>query len=155
VADTRLGGGAIADLGEEMLSDTAEYALRAVLYIAQHSSAARLIRTDQVAEALGVPRNYLSKILHQLAKQGVLASARGVTGGFRLAHPAEELVLSRIIEHFDPIVPQRTCILGRPECSDTNPCPAHGRWKGISVEVRGFFNKTTVGDLLREEGSLV
>jgi Rrf2 family protein len=137
-----------------MLSDTAEYALRAALYIAQHADAERLIRTDQVAEALGVPRNYLSKILHILAKQGVLSSSRGVHGGFRLAHPADDLPLTRIIEHFDPIVPQRTCILGRPQCSDTNPCPAHDRWKGISDEVRTFFHKTTVGDLLRERGSL-
>lgn len=137
-----------------MLSDTAEYALRAVLYIAQQATPEHLVRTDQVAEALGVPRNYLSKILHQLAKHGVLSSSRGVQGGFRLTQPVDEVVLARVIEHFDPIVPQRTCILGRPQCSDTNPCPAHGRWKGISQEVRGFFNQTTVGDLLREEGSL-
>jgi Rrf2 family protein len=138
-----------------MLSDTAEYALRATLYIAQHASPESLVRTDQVAEALGVPRNYLSKILHQLAKHGVLVSSRGVQGGFRLVHAADEVELARIVELFDPVVPQRTCILGRPECSDSRPCPAHGRWKGISQEVRGFFNKTTVGDLLREEGSLV
>ncbi len=137
-----------------MLSGTAEYALRAALYIAQHGSAERLVRTDQIAEALAVPRNYLSKILHVLAKQGVLSSSRGVQGGFRLTDPADEVPLTRIIEHFDPIVPQRTCILGRLECSDRNPCPAHDRWKGISEEVRRFFNKTTVGDLLREKGSL-
>lgn len=137
-----------------MLSDTAEYALRASLYIAQHATPEHLIRTDQVAEALHVPRNYLSKILHQLAKHGVLVSSRGMQGGFRLAQPVDEVPLARIIEHFDPVVPQRTCILGRPRCSDTNPCPAHGRWKGISQEVRIFFNQTTVGDLLREEGSL-
>lgn len=137
-----------------MLSDTAEYALRAALYIAQHASAEQLIRTDQVAEALCVPRNYLSKILHILAKQDILSSSRGVHGGFRLTHPADDLPLARIIEHFDPIVPQRTCLLGRPECSDANPCPAHDRWKGISDEVRNFFHKTTVGDLLRERGSL-
>lgn len=137
-----------------MLSDTAEYALRAALYIAQHGSPERLVRTDQVAEALGVPRNYLSKILHQLAKQGVLISSRGVQGGFRLARPVDEVELARIVELFDPVAPQRTCILGRSQCSDKNPCPAHERWKGISQQVLTFFNKTTIGDLLREEGSL-
>lgn len=137
-----------------MLSDTAEYALRAVLYIAQHATPERLVRTDQVAEALGVPRNYLSKVLHILAKQDLLSSSRGVQGGFRLTLPADQVQLARIIEHFDPIAPQKTCLLGRPECSDTNPCPAHDRWKGISEEVRNFFNRTTVGDLLREKGSL-
>lgn len=137
-----------------MLSDTAEYALRAVLFIAQHATPEHLVRTDQVAESLGVPRNYLSKILHQLAKRGVLVSSRGVQGGFRLAQPVDEVRLAEIIEQFDPIAPTRTCILGRKECSDSHPCPAHNRWKGISQEVRTFFHKTTVGDLLREEGSL-
>lgn len=138
-----------------MLSHTAEYALRAVLYLAQHASPERLVRTDEVAEALDVPRNYLSKILHILGKHGILTSSRGVQGGFRLALPADDLALSQVIEHFDPVAPKRTCILGRPECNDLNPCPAHGRWKGISDQVRRFFNKTTVGDLLREPGSLV
>jgi len=138
-----------------MLSCTAEYALRAVLYIAQHASPEQMVRTDQVAEALDVPRNYLSKILHQLVRTGILQSSRGVQGGFRLSKPVDEVVIARVIEQFDPISPKRTCILGRAECSDSHPCPAHNRWKGISQRVRFFFNKTTVGDLLREEGSLV
>lgn len=138
-----------------MLSDTAEYALRATLYIAQHANGSRLVRTDEAAEALGVPRNYLSKILHVLARQGVLSSTRGPLGGFRLAYDADDLPLYRILEPFDPVGPQRTCILGRPECNDGNPCPAHHRWKGISEKVLSFFRETTVGDLLREEGSLV
>lgn len=137
-----------------MLSGTSEYALRAVLYVAQHARSDRLVRTDEVADALQVPRNYLSKILHVLAKEGILSSTRGPQGGFRLGHPADDLYLHQVVEPFDPIGPQRTCILGRPECSDLNPCPAHGRWKGISEAVRAFFQNTTVGDLLREKGSL-
>ncbi|HEX7117970.1 MAG TPA: Rrf2 family transcriptional regulator [Longimicrobiales bacterium] len=138
-----------------MLSGTAEYALRAVLYIAQHGGVQRPVRRDEVAEALGVPRNYLSKILHALTQHGVLASTRGPQGGFRLARSAEGLAICRVIEVFDPVEPQRTCILGRPECSDDRPCPAHARWKGISDQVSAFLRKTTIGDLLREAGSLV
>jgi Rrf2 family iron-sulfur cluster assembly transcriptional regulator len=138
-----------------MLSDTAEYALRATLYIAQEASPDHLLRADRVAEALGVPRNYLSKILHVLAKRGILASSKGPLGGFRLAVAPERLSLARIVEAFEPLGPRRSCVLGRPECSDRNPCPAHGRWKGISEQVSAFFRQTTVGDLLREEGSLV
>lgn len=138
-----------------MLSGTAEYALRAVLYIAQHGGAEQPVRRDEIAEALSVPRNYLSKILHALTQHGVLASMRGPQGGFRLARSAERLAIHRVVEVFDSVEPHRTCILGRPECSDDNPCPAHERWKGISDQVSDFFRKTTIGDLLREEGSLV
>lgn len=130
-----------------MLSDTAEYALRAVLYIAQRHEEGP-VRAEQAAEALHVPRNYLSKILHVLAKEGVLSSTRGPQGGFRLGVPAARLRLFQIVQPFDSLEPRRTCLLGRPECSDRNPCTAHERWKGISDQVAGFFRGTTVAALL-------
>lgn len=138
-----------------ILSDTAEYALRAVLYVARTATPERPTRADEIATTLGVPRNYLSKILNTLGKRGVLRSARGPQGGFQLAIPAESLVLARIVEAFDPLELRRQCLLGRAECSDANPCPAHPRWKGIADQVRGFFLRTTVADLLKERGSLV
>jgi len=136
-----------------MLSSTAEYALRATLYIAREDGG-KLVQVDRVAETLGVPRNYLSKILHALAKEGILDSTRGPQGGFRLALPADEVPLARIIEPFDPLTPRRWCVLGRSVCSDASPCPAHDRWKGISDSLHFFFRTTTVDDLLKEPGSL-
>ncbi len=138
-----------------ILSDTAEYALRAVLYVARTATPERPTRADEIAQALVVPRTYLSKILHTLTKHGVLRSARGPQGGFQLAEGPETLMLARIVETFDPLELRRRCLLGRPECSDTNPCPAHSRWKGIGDQVRAFFLKTSVADLLSEKGSLV
>jgi Rrf2 family protein len=137
-----------------VLSDTGEYALRAVLYIAQHQGPKGLVRSDQVSQALSVPRNYLSKILYTLSKTGILESSRGPQGGFRLAVPPESLLLRRIVEPFDTLEPGRTCILGRPRCSDQNPCPAHSRWKAISEQVAHFFGHTTVAALLEEGGAL-
>jgi Rrf2 family protein len=137
-----------------VLSHTAEYALRAVLYIAQQDSDDTLVRNDSIAEALDVPRNYLSKILHTLAREGVLVSSRGPTGGFRLARHPDVVPLRHVVSPFDVVDGPRSCILGRARCSDRNPCPAHGRWKGISEQVGAFFRDTTLGDLLREPGSL-
>ncbi len=130
-----------------MLSDTAEYALRAVLYIADRSPDEPL-PVDIVAEALGVPRNYLSKTLHHLVKEGVLSSQRGPRGGFMLALPPGELTLLRVVEAFDDITATRRCLLGRPKCSDTNPCPAHDRWKSVAEDIAFFFRGTTVEELL-------
>ena len=61
-----------------LLSQTSEYALRAVLYIAECDGP---VSVGEIAEAVGVPQNYLSKTLHQLARAGVLRSARGPAGG--------------------------------------------------------------------------
>jgi len=131
-----------------MLSQTAEYALRAALHLARHHEDAP-IRVDDVARDLDVPRNYLSKILHELGKEGVLESTRGPKGGFRLAVPPEEILLARIVGRFDPefLREEGRCILGRLRCSDRDPCAAHHRWKGVAVALRGFFRETTLGEL--------
>lgn len=137
--------------GDAMLSQTAEYALRAVLFLAGHEEDGRPVPVDRISEALDLPRNYLSKILHALAKRDVLASTRGPHGGFALATPAEELPLITVIEPFDPIEERRQCLLGRSRCSDRAPCPAHARWKEVAEGVASFFRETTVADLLEEE----
>lgn len=133
-----------------MLSQTAEYALRTVLLIAARPEAAT-VSVEEIAAELGVPRNYLSKTLHQLARAGVLASARGPGGGFRLAVPASRLRLARVIEPFDDLAGGRRCLLGRPACTDRSPCEAHERWKVAAEGVASFFRDTTVADLVASD----
>ena len=132
-----------------MISSTAEYALRAIVYLAQHSRNGRVAAAD-VASTLGIPANYLGKILHELARSGVLNSTRGKLGGFSLAEPPDEIPLSRVVALFDDIGNGSKCLLGRPECSDVHPCAAHARWKVVSDQVNRFFHETTVGDLLSD-----
>lgn len=130
-----------------MLSLTAEYALRTVLFLADRGGGS--VPAEEIAEALGVPRNYLSKTLHRLAREGVLRSTRGKGGGFRLGVDPARLTLLRVIAPFDQMSGERRCLLGRSECSDRNPCPAHSRWKAVSERVTDFFRETTVRDLVR------
>lgn len=136
-----------------MLSQTAEYALRAVLYLADNAGSTP-VSVEVVAGALGLPRNYLAKTLHTLVKAGLLESSRGPRGGFQLAVPPDDLTLFAIVEPFDVLADGRSCLLGRTECDDRNPCPAHARWKSVSEDVAAFFRRTTVGDLVREYGEL-
>jgi Rrf2 family protein len=131
-----------------MLSQTSEYALRATIYIADKAHD-RLVPVGEIAAALEVPANYLSKILHLLARDGVLASVRGPHGGFQLGMPPDRLPLARVVGLFDNVVTERRrCLLGRPECSDVNPCGAHHRWKSVAADVQKFFKETTVADVL-------
>jgi Rrf2 family protein len=128
------------------LPQTAEYALRAVYYIGESPGGAPVPVSD-IASALRVPRNYLSKTLHQLAKAGILQSTRGPLGGFQLARAPDRLVLGEIVRPFLP-AEGRACVLGRPRCSDLAPCAAHHRWKDAADRMRHFFDHTTVADLL-------
>ena len=70
------------------------------------------VRVDDIAEALSVPRNYLSKILHVLGRAGLLQSTRGPHGGFRLAQPAKDVLLTDVISHFDDVGETTGCLLG-------------------------------------------
>ncbi|HXG43573.1 MAG TPA: Rrf2 family transcriptional regulator [Gemmatimonadales bacterium] len=134
-----------------MLSQTAEYALRAVLTIAA-AGEDHPIGAARLAAELGIPQNYLSKTLHLLCRAGVLDSTRGKFGGFRLARPATAITLLEVVRPFDEISSGRACLLGLPVCSDQTPCAAHRKWKQVSERVAAFFRETTVADLTPRRG---
>ena len=102
---------------------------------------------EQLARELDVPRNYLSKTLHLLARAGVVESTRGKHGGFRLRRSAQRITLREVVAPFDQ-VGQRVCLLGKPTCSDRSACAAHSHWKAVSDAVATFFSRTTVAELL-------
>jgi Rrf2 family protein len=130
-----------------LLSQAAEYALRAVLRIASRHPDAMTV--SEIAEAVDAPRNYLGKTLGQLARHGVLASARGPGGGYRLMIEPPELTLDRVVNAFAPTTP-RPCLLRRVPCDESARCAAHERWKPAANAVDEFFRRTTVADLLVE-----
>jgi len=129
------------------LSSTAQQAISAVLCIA--AAGGEPMRVQTIAAATGAPRNYLSKILHVLARAGVLSSGRGPRGGFRLAGPAERLTLAAVTGPFER-PGQRRCLLGRPTCRDATACPAHRRWSKVASGVEDYFQTTTIARLLEE-----
>jgi len=121
-----------------------------VVHLAQHDGAS--LQATDLAAATKVPENYMRKVLHELVRGGVLTSVRGKGGGFRLAVPAEQLTLLRVVSRFDRLSDQRRCLLGRPECSDADPCPAHGHWKVIGEQIAAFFGGTTVAEVAADAG---
>jgi Rrf2 family protein len=127
-----------------ILSQTAEYALAAVLLLAEREGWSGV---EQIAAELRLPRSYLSKALQTLARRGVLKSARGRNGGFALRVAPESLPLARIIAPFEEHAGRRHCLLGRTMCSDRSPCAAHYGWKGTADHIADFFRTTTVADL--------
>lgn len=132
-----------------LLSRTQEYALRAAVILGRsHESGSR--RTSELARQTAIPRNYLSKILHQMAREGLIDSERGRSGGVRLARSPDDISLEEVIAPFRPATEPRRCVLGRPECSDEYPCGAHERWRDIAAQVESFFQATTIADVMAE-----
>ncbi len=137
-----------------MLSSTSDHAIRAMLVLARRHGTGP-VRAEEIAEATGAPRNYLSKTLHALAKAGLVTSARGPAGGFSLAMPAEALTLARVIDCFDGPCPRSRCLLGSAPCNPARPCAAHDRWTAVMAARRAPLVSTTLADLLRGAAPLL
>lgn len=131
-----------------MLSQTAEHALRAVLFLAQHPEG-EPVPADRIARALGAPANYLGKTLQLLARRGLLASARGPAGGFRLLRDSGGLTLADVVTAVDDAPrPAGVCLLGNRACNSASPCAAHARWSAVQRELWAPLRQTTIADLL-------
>ena len=131
-----------------MLSQTSEHAIRAVLYLAQQAPG-EPVSADRIAHALGAPGNYLGKTLQLLARRGLLASARGPAGGFRLLRGANEIALADVVEAVsDGPRPRAVCLLGNRPCRAAAPCAAHARWSTVQHDLWAPLHRTTIADLL-------
>ncbi len=135
---------------EGVLSQTVEYALRAVAFLGQMSPEART--TDQIARATKVPRAYLSKVLQSLQREGILISQRGVGGGTSLAVPPEELTILQVVNAVDPIHRIRSCPLNL-AAHGVKLCPLHKRLDEALASVEEAFSNTTLAEVLAEPSS--
>jgi Rrf2 family protein len=104
----------------------------------------------EIAAELALPPQFLTKILRVLAAEGILASQRGRSGGFRLARPAERITLLEIVDAFDHISDRRSCLLGQTTCSDENACPLHDQWRRISDSLRRALESRSLAQLTRQ-----
>lgn len=108
------------------------------------------LRTSELARQTGIPRNYLSKILHQMVRDGLVVSERGRRGGVTLRRDPADVPLQEVIALFLPAHEPKRCVLGRPECSDEYPCGAHESWRLVKDRVDTFFESTTIADVMLE-----
>ena len=135
-----------------MISATSEYALRAALLLARVYGE-RPLRAEEIADAIGAPRNYLAKTLNALAKAGIASSARGPLGGFQLAHSPEKITVSDVIDCFDEPRTNAFCMLGNPPCDYRYPCAAHKQWTAILMARREPLTRTTLAQLISGDDS--
>jgi Rrf2 family transcriptional regulator, nitric oxide-sensitive transcriptional repressor len=135
-----------------VLSQTVEYALRAVVHLASEAPSPRT--TDQIARATRVPRAYLSKVLQSLAREGVVHSQRGLGGGMTLAKTPAELTILEVVNAVEPIGRIRTCPLGL-AAHGVHLCPLHRRVDNALAMVEQAFAATTLAEVLAEPTSSV
>lgn len=129
-----------------MHSPTCEHALRALIYMASRPQDGPIL-VREIAEASGVSRQSLAKILHGLRRKGLVRSTKGPGGGYALDRPPGEMKLMEIIEAVDgPLVPQDTCVLGLDMCDDDASCALHDYWKQFRQQYFGAVSMMSLLD---------
>lgn len=128
-----------------MISQTAEYALRAIVYLAEHDTEPHT--AAEIAEATQVPAGYLAKVMQGLSRSRLVKSQRGLKGGFMLLKPADQLTVLEIVNAVDPIRRFYECPLGLPS-HGKSLCPLHRQLDDAAILVERSFGNTTIADLL-------
>jgi Rrf2 family protein len=130
-----------------MFSQTAEYALRIVVYLASLKGQPATIR--QIAGVTKVPEGYLAKVLQSLSRAKILSSQRGLHGGSTLSRPPEQISVYDVMEAVSPLPRITTCPLGL-KSHGVNLCPLHRRMDDAMASVERAFRDSTIADLLAE-----
>lgn len=128
-----------------MISQTAEYALRAIVFLAMNKDSA--FTTRQISKATRVPSAYLSKVMRALGKANLVKSQRGFGGGFILTKAPDNMTILEILNAVDPVRRIRTCPLGL-EAHGTNLCALHKEIDGATAIIEETFSKATIADIL-------
>lgn len=137
-----------------MFSNSAKYAMKAVLYLALHSSEDHRIMVKDMYEAVNVPKAYLSKLLQELSRHELVSSVRGPKGGFYLSAANKAQPVARIVNIIDGRKRVESCLLSLEDCNNEKPCPLHQMFVPARQKLLKNLEKKTIADLatdLREK----
>ncbi|MBX3358666.1 MAG: Rrf2 family transcriptional regulator [Phycisphaeraceae bacterium] len=132
-----------------MFSQTTEYALRAMAWLAL--SPGQLVSTTALAQATKVPEHYLAKVLQQLAAAGLVRGRRGVGGGYQLSRPASQITMTEVVRSTGRIERITVCPLGL-SSHGTNLCPLHRMLDSVAKDALAMLDGKTLADLIDQPG---
>lgn len=127
-----------------MISQTTEYALRAVVWLAAYSDRAQT--TEEIARGTQVPSGYLSKVLQTLGRADMVRSQRGLGGGFTLVAAPAELTVLDVVNAIDPLRRIRECPLKLIEHQGTL-CRLHSELDAAIAMIENAFRSCTIESL--------
>lgn len=129
------------------VSQTAEYALRAVVCLARHGDAQT---TQHIAECTGVPQSYLPKVLQPLARAKLVSAQRGVRGGYMLQRGGDEITVLEVVNCVDPIRRIENCPNSQPE-EESRLCPLHRLLDKAIESTERLFSEATIESIAYEQ----
>src|SRR5690554_3303940 len=136
-----------------MFSRACEYGIRSVLFIAKESQNDKRPNISEIAKAVDSPEPFTAKICQQLARDGIILSKKGPSGGFYLEKDSPLLSID-IVRSIDGDSIFTGCCFGLSRCSATHPCPMHDQYEAIRSGIKRTSQNTKARDLANkpEEG---
>ncbi len=129
-----------------MFSKTCEYAIRAVLFIAQKSKDGNKVSIKEIAKGINSPEYFIAKILQDLSRKKMIQSAKGPNGGFYLNKQSLKYSLADVVKTIDGDAIFSGCGLGLEHCSEARPCPIHNKFKKIRKELYDMLRSARLGE---------
>ncbi|MCK5825279.1 MAG: Rrf2 family transcriptional regulator [Ichthyobacteriaceae bacterium] len=137
-----------------MFSKSCKYAIRSVIYLAAMSNEEKRIGIKPIAEELDIPAHFLAKILQKLARENVIHSLKGPSGGFYTTEDDVKNPLMIVVDTIDGPDVFTSCAAGLKHCSDKKPCPLHNDIAPFRNAFRDSLNTKTIkefADTLKNE----
>ena len=132
-----------------ILSKSAEYALRASIYIVAATQNGHKFGLKEIASAIDSPLFFTAKILQELTRKKLIQSSKGPHGGFYVDSHAPDINMLALVEAIDGSDLFTACALGLKHCSDSDPCPLHDQYKPIRAQITAMLINTTIQALAR------
>ena len=133
-----------------MFSKSCQYAIRAVLYLAENGKEGRCVGVKEITEALEVPGPFLAKLLQQLSRNQLIGSTKGPHGGFCMSPKHLEAPLIKVIECIDGPEVFTSCVLGLPACNAANPCYLHHQSLAYKQGMLKILKDKTIAEVARQ-----
>lgn len=131
------------------LTTKGRYAVTAMLDLALHAKDKPITLAD-ISQRQGISLSYLEQLFSRMRKQGLVASARGPGGGYRLSRAADEINVAQVIAAVDEKVNVTRCE-GRGDCQNGGPCLTHELWCNLSDQIYNFLDGISLGQLVQEQ----
>jgi len=131
------------------LTAQADYAVVMLSAAARHCGVAGRLNATVLADETGIPLPTVQKLVSRLSSAGLIESARGTGGGFRLARPAAAITLADIIEAIEGPIAMTTCVDegGRHDCAIEENCRVKPHWNVVNGAVRGALAGVSLASL--------
>ena len=129
------------------LTQYTDYALRVLIYTAANQD--KLVNIGSIAEAYGISKSHLMKVVTALVKAGFLEGVRGKGGGLRLGKPAEEIRIGAVVRELEPFQ-MVECMGVNGNCILTPSCRLTGIVNGALQRFLQHLDGYTLADLMNQ-----